>query len=1109
MEEEYRILGATEHVLKRPGLYIGSVSSHPFTGWLYDGERMVHHDGDIKENEGLLKILEEAIMNAFDNTYRGENPTKVVRVSMDATKFTIYNDGQHIPVRQADLGDGVVRYIATSIFGEHRSGSNFKDKDRQGAGQNGLGVKLLNIFSSEFSVECVDPDEGKCFRQTWTGHMGACSAPRVTPRTKAKGGSTTVSCVPDLSLFDTSFTSLVDVMGPFVLTRLLSMVATHPNGQNMRVYYNDKRIKCSGFKGYVRMFSDKFMYDSPSPDFEYAVAVNKTGKFEHQSFANCNYTPDTGSSQTVYVTKHVVKVIAGHLRQKLGKDARLSSSYVENHLQIFVNIRIPNATFTTQTKIKLSNPIDPAKYPLNDTRILSVISKTGLLRELEDTLERKVISKMQRSLNGAKTRNLHVPKLDDAHHAGTAKSSDTMLFLTEGDSAKTFVTMGLSVIGRARYGVFPLRGKLLNVIGASPSKLKGNAEIANVMKIMGLQFDRKYESESDRRTLRYSRLCVLTDADTDGHHICGLLLAFVSHFWPALAHRSDFMYRFVTPAVKVVKGGSTVATFFSPEELESFQVRTGMQVMHLKGLGTSTKNDALAYFRAMDNVHLKRISSDEGSRDLLRMVFSPKESNWRKQWLTKKHVTPRGALDYGRSKAINMSEFLEVEMYAYSIANIKRAMASAIDGLKVSQRKILFASLDKFRSENSPEVKVAQLASLCAAKSNYGHGEVSLQGAIVAMSQSFPGSNNVPLFTGSFGTRMQNGADAASPRYIFTRLAPGIVDLIGDTSVLEYLVEETMPVEPKYYVPALPMILVNGSNGIATGFRTLVPAFNPADIVEHIRAHFEARTPEKALVPWYRGYTTNHLTVDEGSNYVFTGAFEERDGGTTLVITELPIGGHSMESYKDDVLAKLVESNVVKRFEIDHLSENEPRFKVFLNSKCGDVIETFKLRAKMTKTCMNLLDQDDVVVQFKSPEDILAFWLEHRKAHVAKSKANTLRTMREARAKLEHKRVFIQAVIEGTRIDLRNADEERVRETMRETLGIPDEHHEKLLGLPLSSITKARARALEMEAHKLDDAIETVEGTSETSMLLRAIEPFGENHGVNGVNGANKRRICK
>ena len=182
-------------------------------------------------------------------------------------------------------------------------------------------------------------------------------------------------------------------------------------------------------------------------------------------------------------------------------------------------------------------------------------------------------------------------------------------------------------------------------------------------------------------------------------------------------------------------------------------------------------------------------------------------------------------------------DFIDKELILFSRYDNTRSSPCVIDGFKPSQRKVLYGA---FKRKLTSEIKVIQFSGYVSEHTAYHHGEASLNGTIISMAQDFVGSNNVNLLvpSGQFGSRLLGGKDAASPRYIYTYLSP-ITRLIfkeEDDALCRYLVDEGQRIEPDYYLPIIPMVLVNGSEGIGTGYSTTIPNYNPVDIVNYIKS---------------------------------------------------------------------------------------------------------------------------------------------------------------------------------------------------------------------------------------------------------------------------------
>ena len=523
---------------------------------------------------------------------------------------------------------------------------------------------------------------------------------------------------------------------------------------------------------------------------------------------------------------------------------------------------IENPAFDSQTKEALTlKSANFGSQPELSEKFLKNILKSSIVENIINFLKARETALMQKKMTGGKKKKklYGIDKLEDANDAGTQKSAEWVLILTEGDSAKSLAMSGIQVVGRDKYGVFPLKGKLLNVRDANANILKNNQEIQNIIKILGLKMGETY---TDVKSLRYGSIMIMADQDHDGSHIKGLVINFIHHFWPSLIKLKNFMKEFITPIIKARKGDDWI-TFFTIGEYEEWCKKvkdtSKYSIKYYKGLGTSTSKEAKEYFKNI-NIHKIQFSyagkQDDESIDL---AFSKNLANKRKEWLEKTNRTQY--IDHS-IKTITYSDFVNKELVHFSIEDWARAIPSLMDGLKPSQRKILFSC---FKRNLTKDIKVAQLAGYVAEHSAYHHGEASLWQTIINMAQNFVGSKNINLLQpiGQFGSRHLGGKEAASPRYIYTCLNK-ITRLIfkeNDDPILDYLEEEGMKIEPNYYQPILPVVLVNGAEGIGTGWSTKIPWYNPLQIVENMLAHIEGQEM-KEMMPWYKGKIQSYDMLD-------------------------------------------------------------------------------------------------------------------------------------------------------------------------------------------------------------------------------------------------------
>lgn len=505
---------------------------------------------------------------------------------------------------------------------------------------------------------------------------------------------------------------------------------------------------------------------------------------------------------------------------------------------LFVSCNIINSEFDSQTKTRLILVIK--NFELLISFIKKILSSTIITFLLEDI--KRPNDKAFKKLEGKKKYKLNMEKLDDANLAGSKYSEDCVLILTEGDSAKTLAVAGISISprGRDKYGIYPLKGKLLNVRGAKKDQILKNDKINDLIKILGLEFNKKYESISK---LRYGKILLMTDQDQDGSHTKGLVINFIQYFWPELL-KLNFIEEFITPIIKVrVRNGEKIS-FFNLRDYENWSKENNAQdVKYYKGLGTSVREEGREYFSAIDKHKYSFFYRDKDDEEIIK-AFDKKKVSERKARLidfmnkNKDNTLQEDSILYNRNNLqenISYSDFINKELVFFSHSDNIRSIPNMMDGLKPSQRKIILVCI---KTVDKHEMKVEQLSGLISTKTAYKHGEQSLKMAIINLANDFLGSNNINLLhpSGNFGTRLSGGKDAASRRYIYTKLTE-ITKFIfkdEDFEILKHQIEENKHIEPEFFTHIIPMILVNGALGIGTGWSCKIPSFNPLDIIKEL-----------------------------------------------------------------------------------------------------------------------------------------------------------------------------------------------------------------------------------------------------------------------------------
>lgn len=981
IEQRYQKKSQLEHILLRPDTYIGNTELLTQQMWVYSTEqkRMVYES--VSFIPGLYKIFDEILVNAADVHARQQLDPSLKRMTRIKVSFnketgviTVFNDGEPIPVeihREHNM------YVPEMLFGELLTSDNYDDSEgRVTGGRNGFGAKLTNIFSKTFSVTCGDSKRKRQFSMKWQDNMRKVQSPAKVSSYHGRD-FVKISFLPDYRRFG------IDEMDEGTLRVLMKRVYDVAGTTGVRVYWNDEALPIHDFKQYTSLFFDEEsgaplvkVYDKVHR-WEIMVSATDGSGFQQVSFVN-NITTLKGGTHVQHVLDPLVTALIGKAKSKNKDGVELKPYQVKNYIFLFVNCQVVNPSFDSQTKETLTTKISKfdAKYTMSQKALNNVL-KSPLMERIVNFAQGRLNIELKKKMKVSKAVNKlsGIPKLEDANRAGTRHSLDCTLILTEGDSAKTSCLAGLSVVGRDNYGVFPLKGKLLNVRDASYKQLIQNAEIQNILKIMGLDVCKKEQTTPEG--LRYGSIMIMTDQDYDGSHIKGLLINLLHYFWPKMIRYRGFVREFVTPIIKATKGDSVLSFFTIQDYMEWVKVTnmSGWKIKYYKGLGTSTDKEFKEYFTNIQKHLIDFIYMDNADDDSIDMAFNKKRVDDRKAWMQSyEHGT---TVDHS-IKRLRYTDFINKELIQFSIYDTERSIPSVVDGWKPGQRKVLFAC---FKRNLVAECKVAQLSGYVAEHSAYHHGESSLQQTIVNMAQDFVGSNNINVLEpcGQFGSRKEGGKDASAARYIFTRLMPitRLIFIEEDDNILQYQNEEGQIIEPFYYVPIIPTVLVNGSDGIGTGFSSQIPNYNPYDIINNLRSYLEGEEM-RPMVPWYRKFTGRIEPNDKGG-FDCTGVYRWLEGPGLLEITELPIRRWTHD-YKV-FLESLEQPNgrkepLILGF-VDNSTHEKIHFTVNINPECIEDILTegidkvFKLRTSISTTNMTLFDGEKKLKRYVSELEII------------------------------------------------------------------------------------------------------------------------------------------
>lgn len=1068
---KYQKFTQLEHILARPDTYVGSLEKEIEKQWILNPDSTAMIQQTVVHIPGLFKIFDEILVNAIDQC-SVDSTVDAIKVNIDSASGTIsvLNTGKGIPV---EIHEKEQMYIPEMIFGNLLTSSNYDDNEkRTTGGRNGYGAKLANIFSTEFTVETYDVNSQKLYSQTWKDNMKIKGEPEIKKKKLSKGFAK-FTFTPDLARFKMKKLDK-DIIAMFE-KRVHDACACTPATVN--VFLNDKKLNFKSFEKYIDLYigakKDTLrVYDS-GKRWDVAIAHSNDG-FKQVSFVN-GIATTVGGSHVDHVVKQVITKLTDKLTLK-NANHNVKPNFIKDHLFVFVKATLENPSFSSQTKTECTSKVSSFGSRFDaDEEFMKKVHKLGIMDDALALAKHKELRDLSKTDGKKRTTLKNVPKLDDANKAGSNQSHKCTLILTEGDSAKAFAIAGLSIVGRDYYGVFPLRGKLLNVREATAKQLVDNAEINALKQILGLQQNKVYNSVNE---LRYGKIMILTDADVDGSHIKGLIVNFVHHFWPSLLN-TEFITAMVTPVIKASRS-NTVHSFYTLPDFNVWKEANGTQgwnIKYYKGLGTSTSSEAKEYFKDL-GTNIIHYHSDPETQSSIELAFKKENADKRKTWILE-GIEAKETLDFNQ-KQVSYNTLINKDLIWFSISDVQRSIPSMMDGLKPSQRKVIYAC----RKRSNKEIKVSQLAGYVSTETAYHHGEQSMMGTIIQLAQDYVGSNNMNLLlpNGQFGTRLLGGKDAASPRYIFTRLSEHAVSMFhhDDDALLTYLDDDGQKIEPQYFVPKIPLVLVNGAEGIGTGYSTSVPCYNPEDIKENINRILDNKG-QKPMLPWYKNFKGK--IVDNGSGtYTTYGVYNlER---RYLTITELPIGRWTQD-FKEH-LDKMIDINI-EGFE-NHSTDHSVRFRIELKpeySKKLDepmIIKDFKLSTNLSIKNMHLFDSNNNIAKYASPLDIISEFVQVRLEFYAERKKHLLSNYQHSLDILSNKIRFVRKICDEDIIIFKKKKNEINALLKSHKFTEFDGSYDYLLNMKIYTFTYELIEEMKAKQTKLNEAISTLKSTTPSAM---------------------------
>lgn len=995
-------------------------------------------------------------------------------------------------------------YPAEMYFGDMLASTNYDDSvTRKTSGKNGMGAKATAVFSTIFTVEHTDPVAGKKFIQTFSNNGKSRTKPKLTAFT-GKTGWTKISFIPDYERFGYDIqspnlkTNLVDAI------RLYAAEIAAVSGIPTTFTLDDtppKKFIINTFDKYTRMFyPDVKRHKLGSiklPNGDECVVVEshpfdpleeEMPECQHFSFVNGIRTVQGG----VHVNAWRDTIMAAFVRAfnartvKGGKTAvKTTAKKTYPYLTFFIKMEMDKPAFESQTKQKLNGRHTSegskqaavvADYKIIPTKKLEA---TNVKEEIETLVNKMLkwnfIPTLEAKLSGKtekKTLEKIPPskKITDCANAKEGKPGST-LWISEGLSPKALIVNGVSTIDDRAMdsnGIFAIQGKFLNVKKALQKDIDKNEEIKILRSLIGLWSTKvDFTKDENFKKLRYHHIRLATDMDDDGIHIRGLLINFFYHLYPTLLQRKDFLDSFSTEAVKVlIKGEKEPRSFYSPLEYRKwYNIYSAtpdfdpaiMDATYLKGLAAINDEDIPRYFNNQKIVKFHLEGDEEAYFELGfgKTANSADKIAQRKAWIV------RDIQPYSEEKADTVSElsededafvyegdygvstFIDRQLVIYHRMALHRALPDEYDGLKESQRKILYAIM------KMPGTKTKDLEKVLGyikTVSEYHHGGASVSGAIAGMATRYPGDNNIPYLQndGQYATRLLGPSEFGADRYIKTHYEPIMKDIFMDIDkpLLEILVCDNNPAEYRHFIPIIHMLSVNGSQGIASGFSTTIPAHNPDDILDYQIAWLDGtHTTLPPLKPWYRGitgpieliqdkngmrkWTTEGVLTEcigKGCN-IRIGKKKSKCHGKTgwWHITDLPVGYWS-DTFNQE-LEKLSEAGkdkdgnkIPKKISKFHnyCTSNTVHFMI---KPAGDWIPDMDKTLKMMKSTHSLnnmvtIDRNHYPTTHKRIEDMIDLWMPKRLRFYELRKEYLLGLYEHDKVIASNRYIFVKAVAE-------------------------------------------------------------------------------------------------
>jgi DNA topoisomerase-2 len=1104
VEKRWVKLDHIDQIIKCPESYIGKTKLYKSPKWVMSSEG-IQYLSEAEISDGFLRVVnEEPLNNCTDNKERDSSMTYIKYEYLDKSGYHIIeNDGVGIPIAWHKTEN---MHLIQLIFGNMFVSENYNAKKKSGVGQNGEGVKFLVIMCEEFTVTVVDIKSQQKYQQTWYNNMKICGQPEIIPFTCTKG-MVQLKFKPSYDFFkikDYMKTDLIRV----TMRRMYDIAATNPT---IKCFFNGKPIKLKSFQEYAEMYADYiskkteldkkrlFCYCKCNEKCEFALiytpdSLDIDDGQKIMTFVNGAFVPRGGQHVKV-LTKHLTELINKILNFKASLKTKITKESIFKRLLLVANFNVDGPKFDSKSKLEFIECKDDLDEICKFKPSFNAkLKDTFIIDYLSSAMEEKDISKSKTLLAKSKNEDHKRIKIKDAHYAGKKTNYIRRCWFCEGDSGGEGVYSGINSLenGREYNGVVIFSGKNPNVSKMSYTDIANHHVYSKIIITLGLKPGEVYTST---KKLRYDQIVCLFDKDDDGYHILGQVFALFAKFWPSLLKLKDFTCGFWTPLIslKWEKDGSFYKLFGSEDEynewFEKNSIPRGVNsAEYYKGIGSHSSEEITFHFSNLEENLIYFYYHSEKCLEYILAAFDHEDKSYREKLI--REFEPEKAKKYANMRKISFEKFIKYQLTQYYITTLTRSIPHLMDGNKEVERKILFTAFKTLKTKTKSE----SFIGLVLSNAMYVHGPSPLYMAMVQMAQNIIWRNNINILLpeGQYGIRETGGSRPANQRYTCINLNPisPYIYLKEDMYIIGQKCEEGHLVEPNYYIPIIPMILVNGGNGIATAWSTVVPMFNPDDIIDNLLRFLDGEDYVDML-PWSIGF--KGTVVQKDQYYISKGIYECK--GNEIHITELPMGVWS-SNYMIH-LKKLMETSKIEEVKEYH-TEHEVYFILYLTDEqmvqFNDLdlekqIQMLKLENSFKFSNMNLLVKNEIIPKkFDNVKDIFLEFANERLSFFTLLKNYYIEDKIKDISIIENRIKYVNLVQKRILEIEDKSDEDILQLMIKHQFSIFDStpsklsNYDYLIHMPHYNMSKSKLLSLEQDLSKQKQKLEELKKMNENVM---------------------------